>query len=74
MYVSFKYCISGVGILFKKKKPPPPNLFSFLAPLSVDVWIYIVTAYLLSSILLFVLGRYECYFTFVFWPITLQFI
>ena len=49
--------ITGIGILYKKKKPPPPNLFSFMAPLSVDVWIYMITAYLLSSILMFLLGR-----------------
>jgi len=47
----------GIGILYKKKKPPAPNLFSFLAPLSVDVWIYMITAYLISSILMFLLGR-----------------
>ena len=55
----FIQCISGVGILYKKRKPPPPDLFSFLEPLSVDVWIYMITAYLLSSILMFLLGRYD---------------
>ena len=48
---------TGVGILYKKKAPPPPNLFSFLKPLSVDVWIYMITAYLATSILMFLLGR-----------------
>merc|ERR1712110_455178 len=37
------------------------NLFSFLAPLSVDVWIYMITAYLISSILMFLLGRITPY-------------
>ena len=49
--------ISGVGILYKKKTPPPPNLFSFLSPLSMDVWIYMTTAYLGVSILMFLLAR-----------------
>jgi len=48
---------TGVGILYKKKKPPPPNLFSFLSPLSIDVWIYMTTAYLGVSILMFLLAR-----------------
>ena len=50
-------CVAGVGILYKKKKPPPPNLFSFMEPLSVDVWIYMITLYLATSILMFLLGR-----------------
>ena len=49
---------TGVGILYKKKAPPPPNLFSFLKPLSVDVWMYMITFYLATSILMFLLGRY----------------
>jgi hypothetical protein len=48
-----------VGILYKKKTPPPPNLFSFLSPLSMDVWIYMTTAYLGVSILMFLLARYS---------------
>ena len=40
------YMSTGVGILFKKMPPPPQNLFSFLMPLSLDVWIYMTTAYL----------------------------
>ena len=48
---------TGVGILFKKKAPPKPNLFSFLSPLSLDVWIYMTTAYLSVSVLMFLLAR-----------------
>ena len=36
----FPFCIPGVSILFKKPMKKPPNLFSFLSPLSLDVWIY----------------------------------
>jgi len=52
---------TGVGILYKKKKPPVPNLFSFLSPLSPDVWIYMTTAYLGVSILMFLLARISPY-------------
>ena len=47
----------GVSILFKKPMKKPPNLFSFLSPLSLDVWIYMATAYLGVSVLLFILAR-----------------
>ena len=47
----------GVTILFKKPTAKDPNLFSFLSPLSLGVWIYIITAYLVVSLLLYVLAR-----------------
>ena len=52
----------GVSILFKKPMKKPPNLFSFMSPLSLDVWIYMATAYLGVSVLLFILARYELSF------------
>jgi len=55
------YMTTGVGILYKKKTPPPPNPFSFLQPLSIEVWIYTTTAYLGVSIVLFLLGRISPY-------------
>lgn len=33
----------GISILFRKPVKQPPNLFSFLSPLSLDVWIYMAT-------------------------------
>ena len=51
----------GVSILFKKPFKKPPNLFSFLSPLSLDVWIYMATAYLGVSVLLFILARFSPY-------------
>jgi len=52
---------TGVGILYKKKTPPPPNPFSFLQPLSIEVWIYTTTAYLALAITLFCLARISPY-------------
>ena len=49
--------LSGVTILFKKPTAKDPYLFSFLSPLSLGVWIYIVTAYLAVSLLLYILAR-----------------
>jgi len=47
----------GVSILYRKPIKQPPNLFSFLSPLSLDVWIYMATAYLGVSVLLFILAK-----------------
>ncbi|XP_044006778.1 glutamate receptor ionotropic, kainate 2 isoform X4 [Aphidius gifuensis] len=51
----------GISILYRKPIKKPPNLFSFLSPLSLDVWIYMATAYLGVSILLFILARFSPY-------------
>ncbi|KAK8740227.1 hypothetical protein OTU49_003111, partial [Cherax quadricarinatus] len=51
----------GITILYRKPTKKPPNLFSFLSPLSLDVWLYMATAYLAISLLLFVLARLSPY-------------
>lgn len=51
----------GISILYRKPTKQPPNLFSFLSPLSLDVWIYMATAYLGVSVLLFILARFSPY-------------
>lgn len=48
----------GISVLYRKPIKQPPNLFSFLSPLSLDVWIYMATAYLGVSVLLFILARF----------------
>ncbi len=52
---------TGVGILYKKKKPPANNLFSFLSPFDMTVWIYSGTGYLATSILMFLVARITPY-------------
>ncbi|CAH0399802.1 unnamed protein product [Chilo suppressalis] len=47
--------------LYRKPIKQPPNLFYFLSPLSLDVWIYMATAYLGVSVLLFILARFSPY-------------
>jgi len=47
----------GISIIFKKPSKKDPSLFSFLLPFSLDVWIYMATAYLGVSVVLFVLAR-----------------
>lgn len=47
----------GISIVFIKPEDKPPDFFSFLSPLSTDVWFYMATAYLIVSIMLFLQAR-----------------
>lgn len=51
----------GLSILFKKPEETPPELFSFLKPFSVEVWLYMATAFLGVSLLLYVISRLSPY-------------
>lgn len=37
---------TGISILFKRPEKKTPDLFSFLYPLSIDIWLYMIAAYL----------------------------
>lgn len=47
----------GISILYKNPAKKPPSLFSFLEPFNPEVWIYMATAYLGVSLVLFILAR-----------------
>ncbi|XP_060086379.1 glutamate receptor ionotropic, kainate 2-like [Ylistrum balloti] len=51
----------GITILYKKPEPEPPKLFSFLDPLSIDVWVYMCAGYLCVSFMLFAIARFTPY-------------
>ncbi|XP_060574773.1 glutamate receptor ionotropic, kainate 2-like isoform X2 [Ruditapes philippinarum] len=51
----------GITVVYKKPTKAPPELFSFSSPLSIDVWIYMVAAYLCVSFMLFVIARFSPY-------------
>ncbi|KAF7274109.1 hypothetical protein GWI33_013211 [Rhynchophorus ferrugineus] len=51
----------GIGILFKIPTSQPTRLFSFMNPLAVEIWIYVLAAYLLVSFTLFVMARFSPY-------------
>ncbi len=55
------YMYLGITILFRQPEPQNPGVFSFLNPLSFDVWLYVVLAFLLVSITLFLLARFSPY-------------
>lgn len=47
----------GISILLKRPVKRSPSLFSFLSPLTIDVWFYMIAAYLAVSMILFVLSH-----------------
>lgn len=47
----------GIAILFAKADNKEPELFTFLSPFSPDVWVYMATAYLAVSVMLFIQAR-----------------
>ena len=51
----------GIGILYKKHKKEPPKLFSFMSPLAMDVWIYLITSFLGVTLFLFFVARFSPY-------------
>ncbi|CAF1315137.1 unnamed protein product [Didymodactylos carnosus] len=51
----------GINILYKKPQKKAPNLFSFLAPLSVEVWLYMIVAYFVVSFILYIVAHLSPY-------------
>lgn len=49
--------ILGISILYAKPNKEPPGLLSFTLPLSLDVWLYMATAYLIVSIVLYAVAK-----------------
>ena len=47
----------GISILYKKPEKQNPSLFSFLSPLSLAVWGYVLVAYTGVSFMLFFVSR-----------------
>ena len=48
----------GISILYHKPNGTNPGVFSFLNPLSPDIWMYVLLACLGVSCVLFVIARY----------------
>ncbi|CAH1226185.1 GRIK2 [Branchiostoma lanceolatum] len=51
----------GVTIMYRVPTRTNPGVFSFLNPLSYDIWLYILLSYLAVSGVLFVLARFSPY-------------
>lgn len=48
----------GISMLMSKGIPEEPKMFSFLEPLSLDVWLYLATTYIIVSVILLICARY----------------
>uniref|UniRef100_A0A3P8X1P5 Glutamate receptor n=1 Tax=Cynoglossus semilaevis TaxID=244447 RepID=A0A3P8X1P5_CYNSE len=55
------YMTLGISILYRKPNGTNPGVFSFLNPLSPDIWMYILLACLGVSCVLFVIARFSPY-------------
>lgn len=55
---STPFMTTGIGMLFKEREPDEPNKFSFLEPLSLEVWLYMGTTYIVVSFIMFICARY----------------
>ena len=53
------YMNLGIGILFKLPSTMPTRLFSFMSPLDFDIWLYVLAAYILVSLTMFVVARFS---------------
>ncbi|KAJ8957136.1 hypothetical protein NQ318_007352, partial [Aromia moschata] len=51
----------GISIMIKKPMKQKPGVFSFLNPLSNEIWVSIIFAYVGVSIVLFVVSRFSPY-------------
>lgn len=51
----------GISILFKVPTSAPTRLFSFMNPLAVDIWLYVLAAYILVSVTIYVVARFSPY-------------
>jgi len=51
----------GISIMIKKPEKQKPGVFSFMAPLSSQIWMCIVVSYFGVSLTLAVVGRFSPY-------------
>ena len=51
----------GISIMIKKPEKQKPGVFSFMAPLSSEIWMCIIFAYLGVSVVLFLVSRFSPY-------------
>ncbi|XP_018397757.1 PREDICTED: glutamate receptor ionotropic, kainate 2 [Cyphomyrmex costatus] len=49
----------GIGILFKVTKRTPPRLFSFMTPLAMEIWLFLLGAYVVVSLTIWIVARFS---------------
>ncbi|UJR27160.1 hypothetical protein I4U23_008458 [Adineta vaga] len=51
----------GISIMIRKPEKQKPGVFSFMDPLSTEIWICVILSYLLISLILFLVSRFSAY-------------
>ncbi|EEB17589.1 glutamate receptor 1 precursor, putative [Pediculus humanus corporis] len=51
----------GISIMIKKPVKQKPGVFSFLNPLSKEIWVSVIFSYLAVSVVLFIVSRFSPY-------------
>lgn len=54
---SIPFMSLGISLLFREEEPEAPDRFSFIKPLSLDVWLYLATTYVIVSFVLLICAR-----------------
>ncbi|CAH4033776.1 unnamed protein product [Pieris brassicae] len=54
---SIPFMSLGISMLIKESEPEAPDMFSFIKPLSLDVWLYLGTTYIIVSFVLLLCAR-----------------
>ncbi|KAG6450858.1 hypothetical protein O3G_MSEX006790 [Manduca sexta] len=54
---SVPFMTLGISMLFKTPEPQEPDMFSFINPLALDVWLYLATTYIIVSFVLLICAR-----------------
>ena len=49
----------GISIMIKKMTKRSPGVFSFMAPLSYEIWMCVIFAYIGVSVVLFLVSRFS---------------
>ncbi len=58
---TYPFMATGIQILYKRPTTKVTSLWSFLSPFSTTVWIYLITAIVSISMILFYVGRFTPY-------------
>ncbi|CAF1218392.1 unnamed protein product [Adineta ricciae] len=51
----------GISIMIRKPEKQKPGVFSFMDPLSTEIWLCVILSYLVISIILFIVSRFSSY-------------
>ena len=51
----------GISILYLQPFKEKPSVFSFMQPMAPEIWGYVLLAYVMVTVILFVLGRFSPY-------------